>query len=103
VALGWWKIHRAGDQLVTDGIYGMIRHPQYLGFILITTGMIIHWPTLVTLIMFPILVGAYLHLAKKENKELVERFGEEYHRYKDRVPAFIPIPTSRSTNTTLED
>ncbi len=102
VALGWWKIHRAGDKLITDGVYGIIRHPQYLGFILITTGMLIHWPTLLTLIMFPILVAAYVHLAKKETKELAERFGEEYKRYKSLVPAFIPIRASRSTKTTLE-
>jgi len=103
VALGWWKIHRADDELVRDGIYGIIRHPQYLGFILITTGMLIHWPTLLTLVMFPILVGAYLHLAKKEARELRGRFGEEYQRYEDLVPAFIPVRTTPSPKSTLED
>ena len=102
VALGWWKIHRAGDKLITDGVYGIVRHPQYLGFILITTGMLIHWPTLLTLVMFPILAGAYVHLAKKETKELAVRFSEEYKRYRNLVPAFIPIRASRSTKTTLE-
>jgi protein-S-isoprenylcysteine O-methyltransferase Ste14 len=103
VALGWWKIHRAGDTLTTNGIYGIIRHPQYLGFILITTGMLIHWPTLPTLAMFPILLGAYLHLAKKEDKELAGRFGKDYYRYESLVPAFIPIRTSHSTKPSLED
>lgn len=102
VALGWWKIHRAGDKLITDGVYGIIRHPQYLGFILVTSGMLIHWPTLLTLIMFPFLVGAYVHLAKKETKELAERFGEEYKRYRNLVPAFVPIRANRSSRTTLE-
>jgi len=102
VALGWWKIHRAGDKLITDGVYGVVRHPQYLGFILITTGMLIHWPTLLTLVMFPILVGAYVHLAKKETKELAVRFGEQYKRYRNLVPAFIPIRANRSNKTTLE-
>lgn len=103
VVIGWVRIHQARDELVTDGIYGIIRHPQYLGFILITTGMLIHWPTLPTLAMFPILVGAYLHLAKKEAKELRGRFGEEYQRYEDLVPAFIPVRTSSSAKSTLED
>ena len=103
VALGWWKVHRAGDKLVTDGIYGIIRHPQYLGFVLITTGMLIHWPTLLTLVMFPILLAAYLHLAKKEGKELAGRFGKDYHRYERLVPAFVPIRTNRSTKMGLED
>ena len=102
VALGWWKIHRAGDKLIIDGVYGIVRHPQYLGFILITTGMLIHWPTLLTLIMFPILVGAYVHLAKKETKELGERFGEKYQIYRNLVPAFIPIRANRSSKTTIE-
>ncbi len=103
VALGWRKVHRAGDKLVTDGIYGIIRHPQYLGFVLITAGMLIHWPTLLTLAMFPILLAAYLHLAKKEGKELAGRFGKDYLRYKHLVPAFIPIRTSHPTRPSLED
>jgi len=102
VVLGWWKIHWAGDKLITDGVYGIVRHPQYLGFILITTGMLIHWPTLLTLVMFPILVVAYVHLAKKETKELGERFGEKYQIYRNLVPAFILIRANRSTKTTIE-
>lgn len=102
VAFGWWKIHRADDKLITDGVYGIVRHPQYLGFILITTGMLIHWPTLLTLVMFPILVVAYVHLAKKESKELAGRFTEEYKSYRNLVPAFIPIRANRSSKTTLE-
>ena len=102
VALGWWKIHLAGDKLITDGVYGVVRHPQYLGFILITTGMLIHWPTLLTLLMFPILVGAYVHLAKKETKELAGRFGEKCQIYRNLVPAFIPIRANRSSKTTLQ-
>jgi len=102
MVLGWWKIHRAGDKLITDGVYGIVRHPQYLGFILITTGMLIHWPTLLTLVMFPILVVAYVHLAKKETKELAERFGEKYKIYTNLVPAFIAIRANRSSKTTIE-
>jgi len=102
VALGWRKVHRAGDKLVTDGIYGIIRHPQYLGFVLITAGMLIHWPTLLTLVMFPILLAAYLHLAKKEGKDLAGRFGKDYHRYERLVPAFIPIRTTHSARPSLE-
>ena len=102
VVLGWRKVHQAGDKLVTDGIYGIIRHPQYLGFVLITAGMLIHWPTLLTLVMFPILLAAYLHLAKKEGKDLAGRFGKDYHRYERLVPAFIPIRTTHSARPSLE-
>lgn len=40
--------------VVTTGIYRHIRHPQYLGFILITAGWLIHWPTIPTAIMFAV-------------------------------------------------
>ena len=90
VVIGWWKIHKANGELVTDGIYRIIRHPQYLGFILITTGMLIHWPTLPTLVMFPILLVAYIRLAKKENADLEQRFGERYLMYKAKTAGFLP-------------
>lgn len=89
VFLGWRKIHKAAD-LVTDGVYGYIRHPQYVGLFLIMFGWLIHWPTLLTLILFPILMGSYYWLAMKEEKGLEEAFGREYERYKARTPRFFP-------------
>jgi protein-S-isoprenylcysteine O-methyltransferase Ste14 len=53
-------------------------------------GWLIHWPTLLTLILFPILVGVYHWLAMKEEKGLEEAFGREYERYKARTPRFFP-------------
>ena len=51
IFLGWKVIHRrywaAGEgrgKLVTDGIYSVSRHPQYSGFILMTLGLLVHWP-----------------------------------------------------------
>lgn len=102
VALGWQRIHRAQNKLVTDGVYRIIRHPQYLGFILITTGMLIHWPTLVTLIMFPILTYAYVRLARREEIDLQEHFGGKYLTYKHLVPAFIPVRASYSGTPGVE-
>ncbi len=89
VFLGWRKIHKA-EGLVTDGVYGYVRHPQYGGLILIMFGWLIHWPTLLTLILFPILVGVYTWLAKKEEKGLEGVFGAEYERYKSSTPRFFP-------------
>lgn len=90
VIFGWRKIHNAESRLVTTGIYGYVRHPQYLGFMLITLGMNILWVTISTLILWPILVFVYYRLAKQEDKEVQKRFGEEYQRYKQDVPMFIP-------------
>ena len=88
---GWALIHAADqDTLVTTGVYAYIRHPQYIGMWLITVGLLIQWPTLITLIMWPILMFAYYKLSMSEEKGLKEKFGEEFERYKASVPAFFP-------------
>ncbi len=95
VIAGWKKIYQAKDILVTDGIYKYMRHPQYTGIILVTIGMLIHWPTLITILMWPILVIAYYYLAKREEKELERQFGESYREYKNIVPMFLPLLVRR--------
>jgi protein-S-isoprenylcysteine O-methyltransferase Ste14 len=90
IIFGWRKIYRAKGQLVTTGIYGHVRHPQYLGFLLLTLGMNVQWIMISTLLLWPILVILYYRLAKEEDKELEEKFGEEYQKYKHKVPMLIP-------------
>ena len=88
---GWILIHDAkGEKLVTGSIYSHIRHPQYSGLFLITIGFLIQWPSLTTLVMWPVLMFAYYRLAMREEKELTEQFGKDFIQYKNRVPAFIP-------------
>lgn len=99
VITGWKGIYRAKDSLATHGLYAYMRHPQYTGIILITFGMLIHWPTLITLLMFPILVFAYYGLAKKEEREMERKFGEKYQEYKKRVPMFLPSFKNIISNT----
>ena len=90
VIFGWRKIFRAKNQLVTTGIYSYVRHPQYLGFLLITLGMNVLWVTLSTLALWPVLAFLYYRLAKEEDKLMEEMFGEEFLKYKNNVPTFIP-------------
>ena len=88
-----WKVlyeaQRTGT-LAVSGPYAYVRHPQYSGFILIMFGFLLQWPTLVTLIMFPILVTMYVRLARREEQEVTEEFGDQYPRYAARTPAFLP-------------
>ena len=84
-----YNAQRAG-RLATTGPYAYVRHPQYDGFILIMFGFLMQWPTLLTLIMFPVLVTMYLRLARREEREVREEFGEEYGSYAVRTPAFLP-------------
>lgn len=76
--------------MVTDGIYGLVRHPQYAGLMLLVIGSLINWPTPITLVMAPILIFMYCRLAQQEEKELEKRFGEVYKHYRDKTPAFFP-------------
>ncbi len=88
-----WRVLYAAQKnhtLAMTGPYARIRHPQYVGFVLIMFGFLLQWPTLLTLIMFPILVYMYLHLARREEREVEREFGAEYRRYAARTPAFIP-------------
>ncbi len=87
---GWSGIHSANGGLVTDGIYRYARHPQYLGLIILTVGLLIQWPTIITLVMWPVLILMYYRLAKREEMEATEAFGERYEEYKRRTPMFFP-------------
>lgn len=91
IVFGWRKIHQAkGDHLVKDGIYHYIRHPQYLGFLLLTLGMNVQYTTIPTLLMWPLLIILYYRLAKQEEKEVSTKFSQEYNQYKQETPMFFP-------------
>ena len=77
-------------EIAMSGPYARVRHPQYLAFIMIMLGFLLQWPTLITLMMFPILVIVYARLARREEQEALVEFGEEYRRYMEATPAFIP-------------
>jgi len=76
--------------LATAGAYARMRHPQYVGFVLILFGFLLQWPTLVTLAMFPVLVFMYVRLALLEERESARQFGDAWARYAARTPRFIP-------------
>jgi protein-S-isoprenylcysteine O-methyltransferase Ste14 len=76
--------------LAQTGPYARIRHPQYAAFVVIMFGFLLQWPTLITLLMFPILVAVYAHLARTEEHWALLDFGDEYRRYMARTPAFMP-------------
>lgn len=90
VAIGWATVYRGRGELVTWGIYSYLRHPQYLGLILVVLGFNIQWPTVPTLLMAPVLIIMYVRLARREDEELATVFGEAFLGYAARTPAFIP-------------
>jgi protein-S-isoprenylcysteine O-methyltransferase Ste14 len=84
-----WRAQRAGE-LAVSGPYGHVRHPQYDGFILLMTGLLVQWPTLITLAMFPVLAVAYRRLALTEEREMHSQFGLRYEAYSAATPRFLP-------------
>jgi protein-S-isoprenylcysteine O-methyltransferase Ste14 len=88
-----WRVlytaQRTGT-LATTGPYAAVRHPQYDGFVLVLLGFLVQWPTILTLVMFPVLVWMYVRLARTEEKEAIATFGDTYRACAARVPAFIP-------------
>lgn len=90
MAAGWDRIHQARGALVTDGVYAWMRHPQYTGLFLISIGMLVQWPTIITVVTWPLLITVYSRLARREEREAEERFGEAYRTYRARVPMFVP-------------
>ncbi|HEX9756301.1 MAG TPA: isoprenylcysteine carboxylmethyltransferase family protein [Nitrospiria bacterium] len=88
-----WKVLYSAQRtqtLAVTGPYAYIRHPQYAAFVLIMLGFLFQWPTLLTLLMFPILLYMYMHLARREEAEVEKQFGEAYSRYKAVTPMFFP-------------
>ena len=88
-----WNVLYAAQRahrIATTGLYTRVRHPQYAGFIVIMLGFLLQWPTLLTLLMFPILVAMYVRLARREEREAIAEFGDEYARYAAVTPAFVP-------------
>ncbi len=88
---GYWKKVDGEGKVVKKGIYRYIRHPQYAGLFLISTGMLVEWATLPTLILFPIIIWMYNRLAKKEEGDMLNEFGEEYRTYMKNTKRFIPF------------
>jgi protein-S-isoprenylcysteine O-methyltransferase Ste14 len=83
--------------MATTGPYAVIRHPQYVAFVLILLGFLLQWPTLLTLVMFPILLIMYGRLALTEEAEMRAQFGEVFDRYAERTPRFLPRLLRRSS------
>ena len=96
---GFWLLSSAWNvlyhaqrrhQLAKAGPYARIRHPQYVAFVLVLLGFLLQWPTLLTLLMFPILLVMYARLAVTEEAEMRKRFGAEFDAYAARTPRFLP-------------
>jgi protein-S-isoprenylcysteine O-methyltransferase Ste14 len=92
LASAWNVLYRAqrSGHFATAGPCARVRHPQYDAFVLIMFGFVLQWPTILTLVMFPVLVLMYARLARREEREMSMAFGAEYDRYAAVTPRLVP-------------
>jgi protein-S-isoprenylcysteine O-methyltransferase Ste14 len=92
LSMAWSVLHKSQQtrSLASTGWYARCRHPQYIAFIMIMFGFLLQWPTLPTVVMFPVLVVVYIKLAKREEQVALKQFGDEYRQYAKVTPHFIP-------------
>jgi len=84
-----------GTRLVKNGLYSLVRHPQYFGIIIITVGLNVMVLTLggnpLLISLWLVQVAGYIALAKYEEKYLEKEFADQFCRYKATVPFMFPI------------
>ena len=89
VTIGWYQIYKGKGAMVTNGLYRYSRHPQYVGILLVTLGWVIHWPTLLTLIMWPIMAAIYYRLAREEEAWVRSKNHKAFNEYAKETPMFV--------------
>ena len=92
LSASWRVLYKAQKEgiLAVTGPYRYVRHPQYAAFVLVMLGFLFQWPTLVTLIMFPILVWTYVRMSLKEERAAEREFGDAYRRHAHETPRIFP-------------
>jgi protein-S-isoprenylcysteine O-methyltransferase Ste14 len=95
ISAAWASLYRAQKTggLAAGGLYERVRHPQYVGFMAIMVGFLLQWPTIPTLLMFPVLVYVYRRLAISEERETRDRFPAAWDAYAAHTPRFLPRPS----------
>ena len=96
--IGLWQIIRAKKVkrkeggLIQTGLYSISRHPQYLGIIGWTLGIILisPIPRIMDFLLWTVLVLLHIFLADSEENKLYKEFGSEYIEYSNRVPYMLP-------------
>jgi len=88
------ETHRT-ENIVTVGIYSIVRHPQYLGGLLAHAGISFLLSAGYSVLLTPLTVLLIYLISKKEEEELIKEFGKKYEAYKKKVPMLIPRLRSR--------
>ena len=88
VQVYWAKFRKKGA--VVGGMYRFIRHPQYAAWAIFGLGMAIFWSRMIVVITYVSMLFVYYVLAKREEQECLEKYGEPYRAYLQRTGRFLP-------------
>ena len=92
------EIYKSGSEssLVTTGIYAHTRNPLYLSSVILFIGWVFVSRLTPLIIMTFLFIFLFVFVAKWEENELTERFGQPYLEYRAKVPFFVPYPKRRT-------
>ena len=76
--------------MIRDGAFGRVRHPIYLGSIVIYLGFVVSTMSVLTAVIWIVIISFYHFLARYEEKLLLEKFGQDYEQYMNEIPMWIP-------------
>ena len=86
---------REEPHVIQSGVFGIVRHPIYLGAILFYMGLLVFSFSLAAVVVWILVIGFYYYLCRYEEKLLIDRFGDEYRTYMQKVPLLFPYPKRR--------
>ncbi|MFC1785470.1 methyltransferase family protein [Candidatus Neomarinimicrobiota bacterium] len=82
---------REKPEVIEKGVFKIVRHPIYLGSILLYLGLILLTCSIASAILWIIIIIFYFYISKYEEKLMIKEFGKKYTNYMERVPMLIPI------------
>lgn len=82
---------REEPQVITTGVFSIVRHPIYLSLILLYLGFILLSLSLLSVLVWILIIVFYYMISRYEEKLLIQRFGSAYEEYKKKVPMLLPI------------
>jgi protein-S-isoprenylcysteine O-methyltransferase Ste14 len=88
IPLYWTRLRGRG--VVTGGLYGVIRHPQYAGLAVLGLGTVLVWPRFLVALAYVTMLCLYTLLARWEEARCLARFGDRYRAYQERTGRFFP-------------
>jgi protein-S-isoprenylcysteine O-methyltransferase Ste14 len=84
-------VTREDHQLITHGVYRLVRHPIYFGVLIAIMGVPVYAPSLIGFLILSLLIPIFLFRIKMEEELLTEYFGDEYQAYRKTTKKLIPF------------